>query len=148
MRYLLMIAIAIFLSACDDSQTSTTTNIYNESNDTQEVVIPPSKILPIVKSPYGDGSITNPYIIKENALYSTNAETYFKTSPLDTGCKVTIASTNNEIYDIYAYDSRYDTLVLDNNNTFEVIYSGYQYIYIGSYVNTLFGFYSECFERE
>jgi len=107
------LGMALVFIGCGSSDTITNegnvTNNYYEANKTIEIP-------EVVISPYGNGSMNNPYIVKENGLYTAEGDTYFLTNILDVNCSLVVKDFTNDIYNIVVYDTEY-TVVSDINNT-------------------------------
>jgi len=136
----IVIGLLLLLSGCKDSQTSTTTNVYNESNDTQ-VVIPPVEII----SPYGTGDIVDPYIVKEKGLYKTNLDTYYVTSPIDANCTMHINALDNEVFNVVVWDSGYN-YIEEVNGSYLVESRDRLNINIDTYIPTYVGISVDCWK--
>ena len=140
MKYLSLIAMAILMSGCGDSQTSTTTNVYNESNDTQMATLPVEII-----SPYGNGSINEPYIVKEKGLYKTNLDTYYVTSPIDSNCTMHINALDNEVFNVVVWDSGYN-YIAEVNGSYLVESRDRLNINMDTYIPTYIGISVDCWK--
>jgi len=142
----LVIAILATFSACGDNSTVTTnTTIITDSNKTEETK--PEVILPDI-SPYGEGTLFDPFIIKENGIYKSDIDTYYKTSPIQAGCQYRFIPTDNEVYAVYSYDTHYTYLTVDINSTYTAEVDGSHFFNVISYVPTALGFYSECLNNK
>ena len=133
--------IAALLIGCGGSQTTNTTNVYMEDNTTK-VVIPPRPI-----DPYGSGTIHDPFVIRANGLYDVGSDTYLITNSLDLNCTLTVNDFTNDVFDVYLYDSGYNTVLTSDGNISYLLpkYDKYN-INIKSYVPVPVGIFSDCWE--
>ena len=143
-KILIAASVALLLLGCGDSQTTTTTNVYTEDNTT---IVPPIEGLPIV-SPYGSGTIYDPFVIKSNGLYDIDTNTYLITNSLDLNCTLTVNDFTNDVFDIYVYDSGYNAVLTSDGNISYLLpkYDKYT-INIKSYIPVPVGIFSNCWSR-
>ncbi|RKY54038.1 MAG: hypothetical protein DRP93_05595 [Candidatus Neomarinimicrobiota bacterium] len=144
MYKILIAASAALLIGCGDSQTATTTNVYVDDNTTEIIV--PIEELPKV-SPYGSGTIHDPFVIKANGLYDVDTDTYLITNSLDLNCTLTVNDFTNDVFDVYVYDSGYNAVLTNEGNISYLLpkYDKYN-INIKSYVPIPVGIFSNCWE--
>jgi len=146
MKKILLAASLLLLLGCGESTTSNTTNVYVEDNKSSTLPTLPPVTLPKV-SPYGSGTIHDPFVIKSNGLYDIDTDTYLITNSLNAGCNLTVNDFTNDVFDIYVYDSGYNAVVTtEGNNTYALPKFDKYTIQVKSYVAVPIGIFSNCWE--
>ena len=144
-----IVAIVMLFIGCGSDTTineGNTTIIVEASEDNTTIVIPSDNV-----SPYGAGTIDDPYAFYKDGTYRVNENTFFVSNPIDANCTITVRPrVNRVVYDVVLYDELYDTIdpiVFIEEWQFKVPIKGFYNINIKSYESVDVVLTADCWDK-